>query len=291
MIRQRQAFTLAELLIVIVIVAILSAILFPVFARAQSAARKTVCVSNFHQSQLAVGLYLDDYDDRFMPVNHRPGGPFVSRVDRTWVQMLLPYARSFSIFRCPEDKAGERIADSTFDQDLVPGDAFSQYYTASQHVNTGYNYLYLAPIALINHQWVSLTRSATSFSDQSRTILFVDSVGERDSTGNPTGGGSWVVVPPCRFAMTSGQLVDTFDLGRNVQPRVFGGFMGWDVFDDKSPFRYGGAWAWHAKRVNVVNLDGSIRSVSVNDLSSGCDVEPNWGGNIDNLGTYQWVYR
>lgn len=270
----------------IAILAILAAILFPVFARARTAARKTVCSSNFHQTQSAVALYLGDYDDYFMPVNHRPGGPLNSRVDRTWVQLLLPYARSFSAFRCPEDREGESLAHSTFDQDLVPGDAFSQYYTASQHVNTGYNYLYLAPIIRVNNQFVSVTRSASTLTDSSRTILFVDSIGDRDDTGQPTGGGSWLVSPPCRYAQNGQQLYDTFQLN-DFQPKVFGRW-GWDVLDQDVADKFGGAWAWHGDKANVVRVDGSLRSMTLGQLADGCRVMPNWGGVIVDLDNYPW---
>ena len=59
----RRAFTLIELLVVIAIIAILAAILFPVFARAREAARKTVCISNLKQNSLAILMYVQDYDE------------------------------------------------------------------------------------------------------------------------------------------------------------------------------------------------------------------------------------
>ena len=61
-IRSRRGFTLIELLVVIAIIAILAAILFPVFAQAREQARKTVCVSNFKQVGLGVEMYKQDYD-------------------------------------------------------------------------------------------------------------------------------------------------------------------------------------------------------------------------------------
>lgn len=276
---------------VIAILAILSAILFPVFSRVRMAARKAVCISNFHQAQLATSLYLDDYEDRFMPVNHQPGGPLNSRVDRTWVQMVLPYARSFSVFRCPEDKIGDRVSDSTFDEDLVPGDSFSQYYTASQHVNTGYNYQYLAPIVWNGSAWTSTPRISTQFADPSRTLLFVDSVGSRDVHGNPTGGGSWLVSPPCRYIASGRNRVDSFDLGSNSNPRSLNGFVGWDLRSPNSPYRFGGAWQWHTSVGTVVKLDGSVRPMSPSALSAGCDVRTSWLGNIVDTNLYQWDFQ
>jgi prepilin-type N-terminal cleavage/methylation domain-containing protein/prepilin-type processing-associated H-X9-DG protein len=65
--RQRSGFTLIELLVVIAIIAILAAILFPVFAQARATARKAACVSNLKQIGLAFTLYAQDYDEQFVP--------------------------------------------------------------------------------------------------------------------------------------------------------------------------------------------------------------------------------
>lgn len=61
----RRAFTLIELLVVIAIIAILAAILFPVFAKAREAARQSTCLSNSKQIGLAFGMYVQDYDETF----------------------------------------------------------------------------------------------------------------------------------------------------------------------------------------------------------------------------------
>src|ERR1700676_4164590 len=71
--RSRNGFTLIELLVVIAIIAILAAILFPVFARARESAKKTSCLSNTKQIGLAAMMYLNDYDDTYW-WNPWPGG-------------------------------------------------------------------------------------------------------------------------------------------------------------------------------------------------------------------------
>jgi prepilin-type N-terminal cleavage/methylation domain-containing protein/prepilin-type processing-associated H-X9-DG protein len=74
--RSTKGFTLIELLVVIAIIAILAAILFPVFAQARAKARQTVCVSNEKQISLGIQMYLQDYDERFLPtVTEREGFP------------------------------------------------------------------------------------------------------------------------------------------------------------------------------------------------------------------------
>src|SRR2546421_2908892 len=73
--RTKAGFTLIELLVVIAIIAILAAILFPVFARAREAARKTSCISNVRQLGMAMMQYVQDYDESFPPrMPNPPGG-------------------------------------------------------------------------------------------------------------------------------------------------------------------------------------------------------------------------
>ena len=70
----RNAFTLIELLVVIAIIAILAAILFPVFAQARESARKISCLSNTKQIGLALQMYATDYDDTVVPNNNQVTG-------------------------------------------------------------------------------------------------------------------------------------------------------------------------------------------------------------------------
>src|SRR5918998_2717992 len=92
-------FTLIELLVVIGIIAILAAILFPVFARAREAARKTQCVSNVRQFGMAVMQYVQDYDEQFPPrfPNPDPNTPaFPCKPCRTmdWRDYPRPYVKN-----------------------------------------------------------------------------------------------------------------------------------------------------------------------------------------------------
>ncbi len=115
----RRAFTLIELLVVIAIIAILAAILFPVFARARENARRTSCLSNVKQMGLAMMQYVQDYDET-LPLSYYflpSGTPASSFPDGViwasggasgeviyWPQLLFPYHKSTQVFWCPSHK-------------------------------------------------------------------------------------------------------------------------------------------------------------------------------------------
>jgi hypothetical protein len=276
---------------VLAIVAVIAAVLFPVFSAARSAAQKTSCISHFRNVSFATALYLNDYDDRYMPVNHQPGGRADSRNDRTWVQILLPYVRSFSLFRCSADSTMRPHTEAIFDEDLVPGDTTTQYYRASMRSNLGYNYHYLAPIVRSSRGWEARPRFASEIIETSRTLIYVDSVWSREG-GVPTGGGSWLVVPPCRYTVAAnGVWLDSFTGFASGSVEVYTTSEGWNIGDEASALQYGGAWPWHAGHMNVAQADGSVVSRSPGQLAQGCDLRPEWPGRIRDNGEYMWDAR
>ena len=94
----RSGFTLIELLVVIAIIAILAAILFPVFARARENARRASCQSNLKQIGLGLMQYTQDYDETLPIIWYGPAG------GRTyWMDEVQPYVKSYQLFKCPSD--------------------------------------------------------------------------------------------------------------------------------------------------------------------------------------------
>ncbi len=96
MIKQR-GFTLIELLVVIAIIAILAAILFPVFASAREKARQTACLSNEKQLGLAMLQYTQDFDETMVLKDYAANNPAIAH----WMDMLYPYIKSAAVYTCP----------------------------------------------------------------------------------------------------------------------------------------------------------------------------------------------
>jgi prepilin-type N-terminal cleavage/methylation domain-containing protein/prepilin-type processing-associated H-X9-DG protein len=98
--RQCCGFTLIELLVVIAIIAILAAILFPVFAQAREKARQTTCLSNLRQVGLGLQMYTQDYDETLPPPNE--ADDFANpKAPPNFLGSILPYTKSAGIFACP----------------------------------------------------------------------------------------------------------------------------------------------------------------------------------------------
>ncbi len=101
---KRRGFTLIELLVVIAIIAILAAILFPVFSQAREKARQASCISNERNMAMAAMQYINDYDEQLMPSECWDcGGQTGDRHDpnRRWLVRIQPYMRNIQIFDCP----------------------------------------------------------------------------------------------------------------------------------------------------------------------------------------------
>ena len=153
-----RAFTLIELLVVIAIIAILAAILFPVFARARENARRASCMSNLKQIGLGIMQYTQDFDERYpggfegtmSPVTYVtqsktgwPGRLFSTNGTRNrvcWMDMIYPYVKSVQIFQCPsqpDSNAATSYASSYGYSGAISGYDNDHYALGSAQRNIG----------------------------------------------------------------------------------------------------------------------------------------------------------
>ena len=129
---RRAGFTLIELLVVIAIIAILAAILFPVFAQIKEQGRRTQCLSNLRQLAAANRVYMDDYDNRFLPAP--PALPPPQGGNLAWAPMMMPYVRAAQLFHCPSD---DGVPYDSWQQSLQGRSCFD-YYGTSYWYNIGF---------------------------------------------------------------------------------------------------------------------------------------------------------
>lgn len=180
--RRKGGFTLIELLVVIAIIAILAAILFPVFAKARAQARKTSCLSNVRQQATAFLQYASDYDGKFPPFNvwHWPTGDMCPDWYNPRVSFgfnpTMPYIKNFQIF---DDPGGEFL--SQYRDDAIFGKVilYSDY-----NCWAGYGYWEF------NNGWVSLGGSPRNIYTASLTSPQVvgtmwDYFAKDDKVANP----------------------------------------------------------------------------------------------------------
>jgi prepilin-type N-terminal cleavage/methylation domain-containing protein len=99
----RSGFTLIELLVVIAIIAIIAALLFPVFAQARERARMTACVSNMRQIGMALMQYVQDYDETFPYLRFHGVGAQKSSYTYVWKNAITPYLKNIDVLACPSN--------------------------------------------------------------------------------------------------------------------------------------------------------------------------------------------
>jgi prepilin-type N-terminal cleavage/methylation domain-containing protein/prepilin-type processing-associated H-X9-DG protein len=170
---RRRGFTLIELLVVIAIIAILAAILFPVFAQARDKARQSACLSNMKQLALGVMLYTQDYDETLPKGYHAlpNGGSF------PWPLAVAPYVKNTAIYRCPSDRRPMPV------KGWLPGYMQKGFDDFSLSIIGNYNVL---------PPWDLDSVRLAEFPEPARAIALCDM---RDLNAFPGWQGQWGVLP------------------------------------------------------------------------------------------------
>ena len=295
--RKRLGFTLIELLVVIAIIAILAAILFPVFAKAKEAAKRTQCMANFYQMTRAVQMYLGDQDDGYPHSNsgsiNGPGWGF-GHPDYVWGEVVRPYTADYTVFRCPSDtNATDRgLSVNPNGQPVQPNDPNLYYYWLSRS-NLGMNYDFLSP-------WItrqtpqgryvgSAPQKAGRVASPARTIMFGESIWDRNAAGVPIGAGNWVIEAPCVRNAQNQMLSPMAELNSESGLGLWQNYgVGWATNNNTSWLQYGGLWNFHKTNINIAFCDGHAKGLKLGAITQGCDVRPNFGGPAWDLDLYQW---
>jgi prepilin-type N-terminal cleavage/methylation domain-containing protein/prepilin-type processing-associated H-X9-DG protein len=155
-------FTLIELLVVIAIIAILAAILFPVFAQAREKARQTTCISNENQLGKAILMYIQDYDEVIPPA-------VPDNWWQVWPVYLQPYIKNYSAFVCPDDSVARDPNNKSWAGPPLSY-ATNGYIAWNGSANTLFGVM-----GMEQKSWISgTTRSLASVTKPAETILLTE---------------------------------------------------------------------------------------------------------------------
>jgi prepilin-type processing-associated H-X9-DG protein/prepilin-type N-terminal cleavage/methylation domain-containing protein len=273
--RQTGAFTLIELLVVIAIIAILAAILFPVFAQAREKARQSSCMNNEKQIGISVLQYVQDYDEVY-PLgtqdsscgnvndgskNDAIGSPCIAGSNQAinWILFTLPYIKSYNVFACPDDTDGYLNSPNNW-----AGKGFSYaangYYSGWDNNLHHYVFRGLFPIIMPNTfssgGWVdpAVARLA-SVQAPASTILLAEHHGTDNESYNSIQGNlsdfGWGAILPGTIASDSGWMVNAAGSCSLIpdKTRVGTGLLGPN----------GAVTAPHQGRSNFVFADGHVK--------------------------------
>jgi len=293
--KRNNAFTLIELLVVIAIIAILAAILFPVFAQAKAAAKKTLALTHAKEQGTSTMIYMTDSDDMY-PVW------FYNNSYRTWPvgnvgpdanlhYLLYPYQKSTDMWQDPMDPAdynSRLTVEQSYQLNQAPnGFAESlRVFNLGLKCDFGTNVQFIHPVTTINGVDTHHVQSQTAIAATAKTIYSISSVWNRTSGGSPYGGGNYEVDAPC---------FKRLDTGQDIRPGVKNGdnywwYGGWNPGQPNAWNVFGGVWPWHnnKEQVIIVYADTHAKTKSIKGVAAGCNVVNGSAGFAYDLDLYEW---
>lgn len=298
--RRIKGFTLIELLVVIAIIAILAAILFPVFAQAREKARAISCLSNIKQISTASMMYTQDYDENFVldiydsasvDDTYGSNGNDI-QYTYTWARLLQPYFTTWQIMACP---------DGGPDGSVFAGGALSWYGNFNFFPMIGYNYAYLSP-------WLVTPDGSTCGPSQSVSLAAVQRpaniIAFTDSSTNdatPGAANTSCCADPTQsssnltyFQVTAPDAFPVFLPSPTycvVEDAVGEGGWDWTVNPAGNPNFLGFTAPRHTQGANISFVDGHAKYEKFQNMASGTNFGPGVNQNnvvVTNQQAYQW---
>jgi len=301
----RRAFTLIELLVVIAIIAILAAILFPVFAQAKEAAKKTAAISDSKQMALGDIMYSTDSDDFFPISAYNENQKIWPGVPDTNSQLLLkPYLKNEGIMFDPTDPAGVRDrecpgqlagCDGLEDPNLVPAALHQAQhdFNIGMTADWGINYEFINPVWVYGNGALDITSiPQTQVTRPANTILAISALWDRHADGTPFGGGNYGVDAPCILDPAPGLPFGGDQRPNHPPAGNYGGYYWFGGWNPQAPLAwnvFGGVWPWHGTHTIVAWVDGHVKVLDITAVGAGCNILPAWGGYITDESKYQWT--
>jgi prepilin-type N-terminal cleavage/methylation domain-containing protein/prepilin-type processing-associated H-X9-DG protein len=266
---RNNAFTLIELLVVIAIIAILAAILFPVFAQAREKARAISCVSNMKQLSLSVLMYVQDYDETY------PMGLEDDWWDNTWYRTTSPYVKNLQVYRCPSDPLGNPPASHSWAGPRLSyvSNGLIQW-NGTANANVG--------LMGMGQSWLAnMTQSLASVNRPADTIMLAERAhkwaGAANSPGNCLMWGPGAMVTGVNWWDSYGAPSLIPDGSRAVKP------------DNNPTGKYGSILPHHAGRSNFAFADGHVKSMDARQTNPQNSTKTGAARDEENLANNMWV--
>jgi prepilin-type N-terminal cleavage/methylation domain-containing protein/prepilin-type processing-associated H-X9-DG protein len=261
----RKGFTLIELLVVIAIIAILAAILFPVFAKAREKARQTSCASNLKQLGLAFNIYAEDFDER-LPA----GNDGASSTDGAgWAAQIYTDVKSTGVYKCPDDP--NQAIVSTASGLWSPNPGLSTSNTETE-----------VPISYGLNSNIAGNGALSSFNAPSITVLLFETSGANgdvtavpnateDNLSGPSGNGSpdtASIVPTATASITDLGGLESSSATTLYETGYLAQFAGLAT----APGNYDGSntgGGWHSGGANYAFVDTHVKWLRPTSVSAG----------------------
>ena len=255
----QSGFTLVELLVVIAIIAILAAILFPVFARARENARRSSCQSNLKQIGLGILQYAQDYDEIMVPAwldgtGTATGWSATNSATRTdnfkWMDLLQPYVKSEQIFNCPSAPSKTLNGKPFNDYSQANGDKYGAYAANATYRKAGD--AFSAPFST-EDEFINLAR----FAAPATTVMVVETRGGIGSSGSD-----------CLFTWSKFPKVQSSGMQLHPDNAIDGAIQNARVWIDNDGTDKPQATMVerHLETTNVLWADGHVKSVKLDSL-------------------------